>query len=87
VVTKLIAAAIISALVVCAGAGAFYVWKFYPWVFLGNQTVRIATLPAGSKGEAFLSAFMGLSIHGATIGMPAARSALHHAACFALLAT
>ena len=57
-VTKLIAAAIISALVVCAGAGAFYVWKFYPWVFLGNQTVRIATLPAGSKGEAFLSAFM-----------------------------
>jgi TRAP-type uncharacterized transport system substrate-binding protein len=58
VVTKLIAAAIIAALVVCAGAGFFFVRKNYPWVFLGSQTVRIATLPVGSKGEVFLSAFM-----------------------------
>ena len=57
-VTKLIAAVIISASVVCAGAGVFYVWKFYPWIFFGSQTVRIATLPVGSKGEVFLSAFM-----------------------------
>ena len=42
-VTKLIAAAIISALVVCAGAGIFFVRKSYPWIFLGSQTVRTLT--------------------------------------------
>jgi TRAP-type uncharacterized transport system substrate-binding protein len=57
VVSRLIAAAIISALVICAGTGVFFVWKFYPWVLFGSQTVRIATPPVDSKSEVFLTAF------------------------------
>jgi hypothetical protein len=57
VISRLIAAAIISALVVCVGAGVFFVRKFYPWVFFGSQMVRIATLPVDSKSEVFLTAF------------------------------
>ena len=56
-VSRLIATAIISALVVCAGTGVFFVWKFYPWVLFGSQTVRIATPPVDSKSEVFLTAF------------------------------
>jgi TRAP-type uncharacterized transport system substrate-binding protein len=54
--SRLIALVIISALVVSAGAGAFFVWKSYPWIFFANQTLRIATTPVGERGEIFLTA-------------------------------
>jgi TRAP-type uncharacterized transport system substrate-binding protein len=54
--SRLIALVVISALVVCAGAGAFFVWKTYPWLFFANQTLRIAVTPVTEKGEIFLTA-------------------------------
>jgi TRAP-type uncharacterized transport system substrate-binding protein len=55
--SRLIAAVIISALAVCAGAGTYFVWKSYPWIFFTSETVRIATSPVNDRGEAFLTAF------------------------------
>jgi TRAP-type uncharacterized transport system substrate-binding protein len=51
-----VTAAIISALVVCAGAGSYFVWKSYPGIFSINQTLRIATIPVGDDGERFFTA-------------------------------
>jgi TRAP-type uncharacterized transport system substrate-binding protein len=54
---RLIALVIVSALLVCAGVGVFFVWKSYPWLFFANQKLRIATTPIDERGEIFLTSF------------------------------
>jgi TRAP-type uncharacterized transport system substrate-binding protein len=54
--SRLVPAVIISALVVFAGAGSFFAWKSYPWIFSASQTLRVATIPVNDVGKKFLSA-------------------------------
>jgi TRAP-type uncharacterized transport system substrate-binding protein len=54
--SKLVAAVTICALLVFAGFGSYFIWKSYPWLFPGNQTLTVATTPTTADNEVFLSA-------------------------------
>jgi TRAP-type uncharacterized transport system substrate-binding protein len=53
--SKLVAAVTISALLVFVGVGSYFIWKSYPWLFPGNQTLRVATTPITGDGEVFMT--------------------------------
>jgi TRAP-type uncharacterized transport system substrate-binding protein len=54
--SRFVLAVTIAALVVFAGAGAYFVWKSNPWLFPTTQTLRVATMPLSPDGEVYLTA-------------------------------